>query len=105
MRPSALQPHVSAHCWAQPKAVAATICFGLALKATLSNFSLAAEGWADFAMDNRILTSTVFGAILTEEITWKRFAAFAPEARLAMVMGDPSLAGFICASCEASGRQ
>lgn len=34
-----------------------------------------------------------FRAILTEDIEWKPFAAFAPEARLAVLVGDPSQPG------------
>ena len=35
-----------------------------------------------------------FRAILAEDIQWKPFAAFPPEARLAVVVGDPSKPGF-----------
>jgi len=34
-----------------------------------------------------------FGAILPENVTWQSFPAFPPEARLAIVVGDPSKAG------------
>lgn len=34
-----------------------------------------------------------FRAILPEEIIWKPFAAFPPEARLAVMIGDPTQAG------------
>jgi quercetin dioxygenase-like cupin family protein len=35
-----------------------------------------------------------FRAILSEEIDWKPFPSFPPEARLAVVVGDPSQPGF-----------
>lgn len=39
------------------------------------------------------LPVTHFGAILSENVTWKPFPAFPPEARLAVLVGDPSKAG------------
>lgn len=35
----------------------------------------------------------VFKAVLSEDIDWKPFAAFPPEVRLAVVVGNPSEAG------------
>jgi len=35
----------------------------------------------------------VFRAIRSEDLEWKPFAAFPPEARLAVVVGDPARAG------------
>jgi hypothetical protein len=35
----------------------------------------------------------VFRSVLPEEIDWKPFAAFPPSARLAVMVGDPSLPG------------
>jgi hypothetical protein len=37
----------------------------------------------------KILSPHVFEAILPEEISWAPFPAFPPEARLAIVVGDP----------------
>jgi quercetin dioxygenase-like cupin family protein len=34
-----------------------------------------------------------FGSVLTENLKWQPFAAFPPEARLSVVVGDPSKAG------------
>ena len=34
-----------------------------------------------------------FGSVLTEDIKWQAFPAFPPEARLAVLVGEPSKAG------------
>lgn len=34
-----------------------------------------------------------FGSVLAENLTWQAFPAFPPEARLSIVVGDPSKAG------------
>jgi hypothetical protein len=41
----------------------------------------------------KILSPHVFAAILPEEITWASFPAFPPEARLAILVGDPKKLG------------
>jgi hypothetical protein len=39
------------------------------------------------------LSSNVFGSVLNEDIVWAPFPAFPPAARLAIVVGNPMLAG------------
>ncbi len=39
------------------------------------------------------LAPNVFGSILSEEIAWAPFAAFPPQARLAVLVGDPKNPG------------
>jgi hypothetical protein len=41
----------------------------------------------------KILSPTVFGSILSEDISWAAFPAFPPEARLAVLVGDPKKPG------------
>ena len=39
------------------------------------------------------LSPKVFGDVLPEDVNWKPFPAFPPEARLAILVGDPTKAG------------
>ncbi len=41
----------------------------------------------------KVLAPNIFGAILSEEIAWAPFAAFPPEARLAVLVGNPKNPG------------
>ena len=40
-----------------------------------------------------ILSPHVFGSLLAEEINWAQFPAFPPQARLAVLVGDPKRTG------------
>ena len=54
-------------------------------------FAFAAAGAT--AAPNAGIPSTAFGAILSENLDWKPFPAFPPEARLAILIGDPAKPG------------
>jgi quercetin dioxygenase-like cupin family protein len=60
-----------------------TVCAIAATAALAYGVSAAAQG----------LPVSSFGEILSENVEWKAFAGFPPEARLAVLVGDPSKAG------------
>ena len=45
------------------------------------------------ARSPKVLAPNIFGSLLSEEISWTGFAAFPPQARFAVLVGNPSVAG------------
>jgi len=52
-----------------------------------------AEGFRAFSMEDGTADANLLRSILPEEIDWKPFPAFPPEARLAILIGHPSEPG------------
>lgn len=63
------------------------------LKSSIAALAFAGAASIAMAAPNVGIPATVFGSILSENIEWKAFPAFPPEARLAVLVGDPTRPG------------